>query len=94
MGIWDAANEARREGADVRAVTIWSLLGSFDWNSLVTRDEGHYEPGVFDIYDGEPRETLLGEMVRALTARGAFEHPYLAAPGWWQRERRADQQVA
>jgi dTDP-4-dehydrorhamnose reductase len=87
MGIWDAANEARAAGADIPAVTIWSLLGSFDWNSLVTRDEGHYEPGVFDVHDGEPRETLLAKMVRDLTARGTFHHPYLATPGWWEPEK-------
>jgi dTDP-4-dehydrorhamnose reductase len=87
MGIWNAANDARSEGADIQAVTIWSLLGSFDWNSLVTRDEGHYEPGVFDVYDGEPRETLLGKMVRGITAHGTFDHPYLATPGWWEREK-------
>jgi dTDP-4-dehydrorhamnose reductase len=86
MGIWDAANEARSSGVDIRAVTIWALLGSFDWNSLVTRDEGYYEPGVFDVYDGEPRETLLAKMVRDLTARGTFDHPYMATPGWWERE--------
>ena len=88
MGIWNAANEARSEGADIQAVTIWSLLGSFDWNGLVTRDEGHYEPGVFDVYDGEPRETLLGKMVREIIARGTFDHPFLATPGWWEREKR------
>jgi len=86
MEIWNAAGEARSAGADVRAVTVWSLLGSFDWNSLVTRDEGHYEPGVFDVFDGEPRETELGKMVRELTARGTFDHPCLATPGWWQRQ--------
>jgi dTDP-4-dehydrorhamnose reductase len=91
MGIWNAANEARSAGADIRAVTIWSLLGSFDWNSLVTRDEGHYEPGVFDVYDGEPRETLLGKMVREISARGTFDHPYLATPGWWERDKRLEQ---
>lgn len=94
MGIWNAARAARTEGADVRAVTIWSLLGSFDWNSLVTREEGHYEPGVFDVYDGEPRETLLAQMVRGLTVLGTFDHPYLATPGWWQAERRPERQVA
>jgi dTDP-4-dehydrorhamnose reductase len=87
MEIWNAANEARSEGADIQAVTIWSLLGSFDWNSLVTRDEGYYEPGVFDVYDGEPRETLLGKMVREIIARGTFDHPFLATPGWWEREK-------
>ena len=37
LEIWDAAEQARGGGVDVRAVTVWSLLGSFDWNSLVTR---------------------------------------------------------
>jgi dTDP-4-dehydrorhamnose reductase len=91
MGIWNAAEEARSEGAHIQAVTIWSVLGSFDWNSLVTRDEDYYEPGVFDVYDGEPRETLLGKMVREITARGTFDHPYLATPGWWEREKRLEQ---
>jgi dTDP-4-dehydrorhamnose reductase len=94
MAIWSAAKEACAEGADIQAVTIWSLLGSFDWDSLVTRDEGHYEPGVFDVYDGEPRETLLAEMVRGLTTRGTFDHPCLATPGWWQRERQRERQIA
>ena len=31
-----------------RAVTVWALLGSFDWDSLVT-SRGHYEPGAFDV---------------------------------------------
>lgn len=94
MSIWNAATEARGEGADVRAVTSWSLLGSFDWNSLVTRDEGHYEPGVFDVFDGEPRETLLAEMVRDLAAHGTFAHPCLATPGWWERTEQPQSQVA
>lgn len=85
MGIWNAASAARSRGAQVLAVTIWSLLGSFDWPSLVTRNDGHYEAGAFDVYDGEPRETLLAEMVRSITARGTFDHPCLATPGWWER---------
>ena len=32
-----------------QAVTAWSLLGAFDWNSLLTLEAGHYEPGVFDV---------------------------------------------
>src|SRR5581483_2747354 len=34
---WRGACEARQEGADVRAVTVWALLGASDWDSLVTR---------------------------------------------------------
>ena len=34
---WQAARTTRERGMDIRAVTAWALLGSFDWNSLVTR---------------------------------------------------------
>jgi hypothetical protein len=40
---WRAAEVMRTRGADVRAVTAWALLGSFDWDSLVTRANGNYE---------------------------------------------------
>ena len=43
--VWRGAQEARRQGADVVAVTAWSLLGAFDWGSLVTRKNNQYEPG-------------------------------------------------
>jgi dTDP-4-dehydrorhamnose reductase len=33
LEIWQAAQQARRDGVDVRAVTAWSLLGAFDWNN-------------------------------------------------------------
>ena len=52
--VWSQAAKARAFGADVAAVTVWSLLGSLDWCSLVTCDEGIYEPGVFDIRSGIP----------------------------------------
>jgi dTDP-4-dehydrorhamnose reductase len=41
LEIWEAAHTARGNGADVRAVTVWALLGSFDWNSLVTECRGY-----------------------------------------------------
>jgi dTDP-4-dehydrorhamnose reductase len=94
MEIWDAAGLARNEGADIRAVTAWALLGSFDWNSLVTRDEGHYEPGVFNVLDGEARETILADMVRQLANGETFDHPFLATSGWWRGEQCLAQQCA
>jgi dTDP-4-dehydrorhamnose reductase len=83
--VWTAAREARAGGADVRAVTAWSLFGAFDWDSLVTRDAGHYEPGVFDVRSGSPRPTALAHMLRDLAGKGAHEHPALDSPGWWSR---------
>jgi len=38
--IWDAAVALKEQGTDIRAVTAWSAFGAFDWNSLLTRDEG------------------------------------------------------
>ena len=86
--VWDAARRLRREGVDVRAVTAWALLGSYDWDSLVTRAEGHYEPGVFAVRDGRPCPTPLAAMLRDLAARGRYDHPALASPGWWRRPER------
>jgi dTDP-4-dehydrorhamnose reductase len=83
--IWDAAESLREEGADVRAVTAWSLLGSYDWHNLLTREEGHYEPGVYDLRAREPRPTALAHMLRDLALGREHEHPVLAAPGWWRR---------
>lgn len=86
--MWDAAVFARAGGADVRAVTAWALLGSFDWHCLVTRDEGCYEPGVFDVRDGEARPTALAALVRQLAAGATPDLPGLHAPGWWRRPER------
>jgi dTDP-4-dehydrorhamnose reductase len=47
--VWNGALQLRDQGVDVRAVTAWSLLGTYDWNSLVTRWVGYYESGVFDV---------------------------------------------
>lgn len=83
--VWDGAQGLRDGGADVRAVTAWSLLGAFDWHNLLTRDEGHYEPGVFDLRAPLPRPTALAHMLRDLARGREHKHPVLAAPGWWRR---------
>jgi dTDP-4-dehydrorhamnose reductase len=85
---WNAAVRARRQGADVRAVTAWALLGSMDWDSLVTRAAGHYEPGAFDIRAPSPRRTAVGTALREMAARRPYRHPVLAVPGWWRRSMR------
>ncbi|HET9502035.1 MAG TPA: family 1 glycosylhydrolase [Hymenobacter sp.] len=85
---WAAANRLRAEGVALRGLTVWSLLGAFDWDSLLTQDVGHYEPGVFDVRGGEPRPTALHHMVRSLIQKGHYAHPVLAGPGWWQRDLR------
>ncbi|MDQ1524272.1 MAG: dTDP-4-dehydrorhamnose reductase [Pyrinomonadaceae bacterium] len=84
--VWAAAATLRREdGVVLRAVTAWSLLGAYDWCSLLTRCAGRYEPGVFDVRGGRPRPTALARMLRDLAATGRHEHPALDSPGWWRR---------
>jgi dTDP-4-dehydrorhamnose reductase len=83
--VWDAARSLRLEGGDVRAVTAWSLLGAYDWNSLLTRSDNHYEPGVFDLRAPGPRPTALARMLRDLARGEEHKHPVLDAPGWWRR---------
>lgn len=83
--VWQAAQTVRQEGVEVRAITVWSLLGAYDWNSLVTRSDGFYEPGVFDLRSSTPRATALADMIRYLTSGQTYTHPLLSVPGWWQR---------
>jgi len=82
--VWEAARDARALGADIRAVTAWAVLGTRDWNSLVTRIEGHYEPGLFDIRAPAPRPTALARLAQSLATTGDATHPALGAPGWWR----------
>lgn len=86
--VWDGAVGLRHEGIDVRAVTAWSLLGAYDWNSLVTRAEGHYEPGVFDLRSPRPRPTAIARMLSDLARGRKPDHPVLDTPGWWHRPER------
>ncbi len=83
--IWQGAHAARAQGAQVEAVTCWALLGSFDWNTLVTRDLGYYEPGPYDIRSPVPRPTAIAHMLRELSVGRTPSHPVLSGAGWWHR---------
>jgi len=85
LEIWQASRQVRANGVDVRAVTVWALLGSFDWNSLVTRCSSHYEPGPFDVRSPLPRPTALAGMMQELAAGKTLSHPVLHGQGWWRR---------
>ena len=82
---WDAAHEVRAAGADVRAVTAWSLFGCTGWNQLCTEGDGLYEPGVFDARADPPRPTALAAAMRELARGLRPSHAVLDAPGWWER---------
>jgi hypothetical protein len=82
---WEGARAARAEGVPVVAVTSWALFGAVDWNSLLTRADGHYESGAFCLRDGAPRRTAVGDAIAAICGGGAFPHPLTASAGWWGR---------
>lgn len=83
--VWNAAADSRIKGIDIRAVTAWAAFGAFDWNSLLTRNEGFYESGVFDLRSPVPRSTALASWIKKIAAGEEFDHPALDAPGWWHR---------
>ena len=84
--VWRMAQQCRCDGIGVRAVTVWAMFGSFDWNTLLTRFTGHYEPGVFDVRGPAPRPTAVAGLVKDLAADRKPHHaPLLQSPGWWHR---------
>jgi dTDP-4-dehydrorhamnose reductase len=88
--VWNESLELQQQGVDIRAVTAWSLLGSYDWHSLCTRVEGFYEPGVFDLrtQGAVPKPTALAHLIRRLANQEEVSHPILEQPGWWKLRRR------
>jgi dTDP-4-dehydrorhamnose reductase len=86
--IWHAARQAKAEGIDMRAVTVWALFGSFDWNCLLRECRGYYEPGAFDVRGPAPRPTAIAKLMRDLGKNRRNDHPVLSGPGWWRRPER------
>jgi dTDP-4-dehydrorhamnose reductase len=89
---WTSAVQAKCDGVDVRGVTAWAAFGTVDWSSLLTREAGHYEPGLWDIRSNPPRLTALGRFAGALgrgePADSEAIQAVLESPGWWQRDLR------
>ncbi|CDX32018.1 dTDP-4-dehydrorhamnose reductase [Mesorhizobium plurifarium] len=83
---WQEAKAARHDGADIRAVTAWSLFGATDWDSMLAHQKGYYESGAFDVRDASPRKTIIASALSQIAKEGAFDHPALDRPGWWRTE--------
>lgn len=86
--IWRGAEQARDAGVDVRAVTVWGMLGLYDWNCLLTECRDYYESGAFDVRGGVPRPTAIAALMRHLADGGLPDHPVLSGDGWWKRPNR------
>ena len=83
--VWSAVEKERRRGADIRAVTLWSMFGAVDWRSLLRRHEGIYDVGAFDTRSETPRPTLVAQTAAKLGRGEKVDHPVLDLPGWWKR---------
>lgn len=90
--VWNAVEKQRRAGADIRAVTLWSMFGAVDWRSLLTRREGSYDVGAFDTRSAIARPTLVAKAAAKLGRGEKFDHPLLDLPGWWKRPGRTHAQ--
>ncbi|MDQ3857242.1 MAG: sugar nucleotide-binding protein [Actinomycetota bacterium] len=88
LEVWGGAERVRAEGADVRAVTLWSFFGAYGWDALATRRDGRYEPGVFDVRGPHPRPTALARLARELANGREPDLPAGDGPGWWRRAER------
>lgn len=82
---WDNVCSLKKEGIDIRAITAWALLGAYDWNSLLTREEKHYEAGVFDLTKNVLRPTALSKLIRHLSSQKEYYHPVIEEKGWWHK---------
>ena len=83
---WDTCCALAQQGIPLRAMTAWALLGAYDWNTLLTTHERHYESGVFDIRNNKMRMTLLGKMIHSLATGIPYHHPVMDEKGWWQKK--------
>jgi len=81
--IWDTCIDLKTKGFNIKAVTVWALLGSYDWDSLLTKNNNNYESGIFSVANKKIHSTALANMVNVLSSAGNYSHPLLNAEGWW-----------
>lgn len=88
--MWNSCETAKNSGVEIQGITAWSLLGTYDWHSLCTKDDYFYEPGVFDLRSSHSlsRKTGLAKLVQELALSGETNSPILETKGSWQLERR------
>lgn len=86
--VYKIATKATADGIDIRAVTMWALLGSFGWNKLLTSERCDYETGAFDISAGYLRPTALSCYVKRLIKQENYAQHLLSNPGWWKMQSR------
>jgi dTDP-4-dehydrorhamnose reductase len=93
---YQICTDLAKAGLVIEGLTVWALNGSYDWNSLMRENAGHYEPGVFDLRvpkrgNGElalPHPTAMASIVQFISKgkSGLFSASGIhLQPGWWER---------
>jgi len=86
---WNTAGQLAVDGVDICAVTAWALLGSYDWETLMTTGGRGYESGAFCMRSGEPRATKVAKYISAVTSGSVLVSREVApGQGWWRRSGR------
>jgi dTDP-4-dehydrorhamnose reductase len=85
MDIYNSACKLAQEGVDIKAVTSWSILGSYGWKHLLMSDDMEYERGAFDVSSGMRRPTALAKMLKAITEAGSYNCHSIHGVGWWKK---------
>lgn len=86
--IRNACTNVIRKGIDVHAITAWAMLGSYGWNTLITKVNGDYESGVFDVSSGALIATPMADYLKEISKNPDFIHPAENEKGWWHQEDR------
>lgn len=90
---WDICSDLLKKGLDIQGVTAWSLLGAYDWVSLLVKEEDNYESGVFDLKGNFLRPTAMTKLLQSVSKKGDFQHPVLIEKGWWHRSYPASKNI-
>lgn len=88
MDIYNSACRLVKEGVAIKAVTAWSILGSYGWNRLLMSDEMEYERGAFDVSSGKRRPTAIAKAIKAIAETGTYNCHSLYGDGWWKKNNR------
>lgn len=81
---WEVVRALNEAEIPVIALTVWALVGGYDWDTLVTEKHDHYDSGVFIIEDKQTKKTALTAAVQVICNGEIYSHPALPEKGWWE----------
>ena len=88
MEAWRAAEALRADGADIRAVTAWAMVGAVDWDSLLCQVRGNREAGAWNMDPAGVTPRPIARALASLAATGVCDESCLEEQGWWRRHDR------